>query len=875
MKQITIYPNPLDKQECEILEGDDLWLALMDHFGDRLPEGARIYHEVEATDHDVTPLDVQDAWAVAKLPGPFIVRLGAQGLETGTIALIIAAVSAVASAAMALLMRPSIPKQGNVQSSNNQLSDRSNQARPLKRVEDIFGQVCSTPSLIQQPYRIFQQEGNVSQEYEIAYMCVGRGSYAVAETSVGSGIYEVRDGETLVSDISGESVEVYAPLTSPNSGDSPQLRIGTAINKRVVNVAKSNSVDGATLYPPNYQTLTSSDANAYFRLDTHLYSIDPGVVNFKRYFEVGSYLRIQMDDYPDGSGTINLSGTYLIDGLDANHVTLHNPESVTTDWEKLADFSSERISFANFADYNFIVTSYFNTTTGNPTTKKVGSFIVGDSETTSIVVNLIAQGGLYKSGSGANDACPVTVRISTQCVDESGSPYGAITNADFVVPSSTTDTSQKAVTGTVSVSGRQSVSAVRVTPSDYAYSGTLVDEIKWRDLYAMSDVSETHFGDVTTVQSLTKVTAQSVGVKQRKLNLLVTRKVKTLNSDGTINTTLTASRDAKDIFVHVALDDRIGRQTLAQIDGKQIYDEIAEVKTYFGTSEAAEFCYTFDDDNTSGEDIMRAVANAAFCEPIRRDGKLQLIFERETDSGSMLFGHRNTIPGSQQRTDRFGPVYDNDGIEYNYPDASKYDAPTTYRVPTDGSAKRPKKIDAVGPRNFYQVFWHAWREYYKCQYQNCTTEFSALEQGAIVAPTERILVADNTDPACLDGNVVDVDGLVLTLSQPVTFESGKNYNIFLQHKDATTQVIAIDRGETKPAYAGHTVTLQSAPSQALVTDPDAVQQTVYMIAEDGDASATAFRLHSKDVDDTSANTFKIGAYNDDARYYQKDHVTPA
>ena len=51
-------------------------------------------------------------------------------------------------------------------------------------------------------------------------MCIGRGWYAVDD---------VKDGETLLSEITGTKAEFFNPFTSPNSG-SPFLTIGGSIS---------------------------------------------------------------------------------------------------------------------------------------------------------------------------------------------------------------------------------------------------------------------------------------------------------------------------------------------------------------------------------------------------------------------------------------------------------------------------------------------------------------------------------------------------------------------------------------------------------------------------------------------------------------------
>ena len=74
---------------------------------------------------------------------------------------------------------PDIPSPSNLnrtqQSPNNALAGRTNEARVLQRIEDIYGQVRAYPSLLQPVYSKYID--NV--QYEYSYMCLGRGWYAV------------------------------------------------------------------------------------------------------------------------------------------------------------------------------------------------------------------------------------------------------------------------------------------------------------------------------------------------------------------------------------------------------------------------------------------------------------------------------------------------------------------------------------------------------------------------------------------------------------------------------------------------------------------------------------------------------------------------
>ena len=120
---------------------------------------------------------------------------------------------------------PDLPNAGQnrtQQSANNALAGRTNEPRVLQRIEDIYGTVRSYPSLLQPVYSKYIN----NTQYEYSYMCIGRGWYYIDD---------VKDGETLLSEITGTKAEFYNPFTSPNSG-SPFFNNWGAIGEPVLTV---------------------------------------------------------------------------------------------------------------------------------------------------------------------------------------------------------------------------------------------------------------------------------------------------------------------------------------------------------------------------------------------------------------------------------------------------------------------------------------------------------------------------------------------------------------------------------------------------------------------------------------------------------------
>src|ERR1051326_6374501 len=240
MNKVTLCENALEPSTWITQDVDDVCAVLKEHFI-TWPETAKIYLNQVSETNDVTPHDPASVEQLQKLSGHFYVVVYPQGIET--ILIIVAIAVAAAAVGLSFLLRPhattpNLPANQQTQSPNNELSDRQNTQRSGQRIPDIYGKVWSTPDLIQVPYRVFNGSG---QETEYSYMCIGRGSYTIDQ---------VREDQTPVSQITGMSVEVYGPFTSPNSG-SPVLRIGAAIGEPVRYVKASTSVNGQTLIAPN------------------------------------------------------------------------------------------------------------------------------------------------------------------------------------------------------------------------------------------------------------------------------------------------------------------------------------------------------------------------------------------------------------------------------------------------------------------------------------------------------------------------------------------------------------------------------------------------------------------------------------------------
>ncbi|MDN8087548.1 host specificity factor TipJ family phage tail protein, partial [Acinetobacter baumannii] len=293
LKKVIIVPDVYDRSTWSEAEVEDVLAYIYQQF-DVWPENAKIYHDQIAVACDVTPNHPKKINSqlehIQKLDGIFYVVI--EPAEPISLAMWVFYAIVAATTAYSLYMVLTMPKpQAAVAgSSNNELSQRSNQARLNGRIPDIFGRVRSYPDLIAQTYSIYEN----GIEIEECLMCIGRGYYQ---------ILDMRDGDTDVANIAGTSVSVYDPFTSIIG--TPIYQVGEAFTELPKFVRNSASINGQTIELPNSAVLESS--NVWFQSPNLIKSAG---LDFTQYFAATD--RIALSGAVYGVQDVNLSGSIMV-----------------------------------------------------------------------------------------------------------------------------------------------------------------------------------------------------------------------------------------------------------------------------------------------------------------------------------------------------------------------------------------------------------------------------------------------------------------------------------------------------------------------------------------------------------------------------------
>ncbi|WP_151744893.1 host specificity factor TipJ family phage tail protein [Acinetobacter calcoaceticus] len=805
-----------------------------------LPEHVRIFHTSSNMDHaeisfanEVTPKNAYDLKQLDFLPGTFIVIENPKGMP----ALIAAIVSIVLSVAIAFLMpAPSIAQttQNNNQSSsaNNELSNRENKMRVNGRIADIYGAAWDTPDLIAVPYKVY--ENNVEVEHLVG--CIGRGHYHI------KGAY---DGETNIVDIAGASVEVFRPGVDIVSGQ-PYFSLGSEITTPPLTVQHQNSVNGQILRPADTQSLEGTNY-LHFAYPNEILRAAANNTDLTTKFVSNDRVEITNASFTYNGQTYDLNGTYSVLSVADDRMALSNPAAVNPNWLKVKELTNQQTAAA----------SPKLSSIGE---KWIGPFILDNIERNRVIFNFVANNGLYTVSSGGNQAAVnVTIEVEVTPVNESGAAIGNPMLKQIILKGSAKSRQTVGTTlDMVTFQGRCSVRARRLTPTPAVT--TVVDEVKWQALYGAFPLQSTMYEHETVFRARTYATTGALSVKSRKINFDLQRMLPTYKN-GAMTTELFPTSSFADALVSMALDDKIGRRTIDEIDIENIYRTYNDIVDYFGTPLAAEFCTTIDDTNLSFEELVTNLCDAVFCTAYRQNNKLKIYFERPTDNSVLLFNFRNIIPDSYKHDLTLGMMDDYDGLVYEYTDPAD-DSRINIYLPDKG-AKNPKEVKSVGVRNKWQARFNAYRLWNKLRFQRKSITFDAAPESELLVLRDRIAVADYRNGIHQSGEVRQQEGLILTLSHDVDFIAGKSYVIYLQMGDGTVDLIPVTAGSAK-----NKVVLGRLPNSALKLSADDFINTIYTVVNDDTKDSLPYLVAKKDPVDQFSNT--ITAVNYDVRYYLND-----
>lgn len=810
----------------------------MEFVVNRIPDGVpvRVYLGEIGDDTDVT----DDFEALKDEDAVYHIVEGAGGgaLVVGALVALV-----VVAATVLLTKKPNLAvtaTNNQAKSANNSLTDRSNKPRPYERSYDICGTVQTIPNDLMQTYKAFDNIGNL---LEYSYYDAGRGHLHIEADGV-------TEGDTLISDITGSSVAVYAPYTSPNNTTSPQLQIGDVIDQKLYVTYSNDDVDGIVLKAPNDIGANPSADGTAKRISNTGYIYDPsGDSAFSEFLSVGDVA--VLSDF-DVAGVTNLNGSFEVLYVDDFEVRL--AVNGASNWDALT------------SGQTYTLTERSDTFIGPRDTYDVSLtdwYYMVRGEVDRVLANVAGQNGLYKYDGGYSRA-NVTVELQYQMIDSQRNPIGDIYTVQGTVTGNSTDYVGTSIYGQLPTASRFRARMRRITNFDKDYDGTVSDEITFINLYGQSLDTTPHYGNRTTVHCARKQTPRAASIDNPELRMIATEMCYKYLGNGVFDTVMTPNTQAVQSLIRLARDPAVGNLELTTANMDKLLAVQEEIESYFGSELAGQFCYTFDDYDTTMQDIVQTIAEAVFCTAYRKGADIMLRFDRPVAGPEMVFTHRSKTTGTEKWTRTFNDSTTYDSLSFSYIDPDTNVQETIY-IPEELGANT-EEYESKGVRNCQQAYWLAWRRYQRNALSKVVVEFEATEEGALATPGGVISVVKGSRIAPQDGYVVAVNGLTLTLSQPVTFTPGDDHSIILKKRDGSVQSISVIKGNHD-----REVIMLSAPEEAIYTGNSALK-TEFSFGNE--ARHNAQKIVVSSIDPGDDRTVKITGYNYDDGFYKYDGVAP-
>lgn len=572
-------------------------------------------------------------------------------------------------------------------------------------------------------------------------------------------------------------------------------------------------------------------------------------------------------------GVVNYSGTRTIASVGNGYILLSGAPKVSTQDYPLGGSGGPPPGFPGGPG------AVADIEVDNGLTDWTDWFTLPALDRTEVWTNVLAPSGLYKDA-GGKSSISVAYQMQIERLTSLLVPTGTVQTVSGSLSGATSNERAETLEKVTSWTGPARVRMRRTTPYDYGFAGFVNDEIKWVDLYSVSPVDKDDFGNKTTIHTVTQATVRATTARRRELNCLAARKLPTYNgttfsgafdAEGRhVSGTITATSKIMNILAAVAVDPAIGNRPIADLDMTQIRSVQLALDAW--NANCGQFNYTFDTDETSFEETVNAIANAAFCIPYRQNGKIRLSLDRPQASSTALFTHRNkkpSMPGSPAEviTRKFSSDAEYDGVEFLYDDPET-ESKETIRLPLDGNYTKLKKIEIPGIRNYDQAWIRANREYNRLRSQRLFIETETTADARALLPNARVDIVDNTRFKSYDGEVVAQSGLTLTLSREVAFLPSTPHSIVLMKRDGSLQSIAC----TEVAGAPNKVLLVGAPAEAIVTDatPEDGIRTIFSFAADSARGAMAWLVQELRPRD---HYIQIAAINYSDAYYAADSAS--
>ena len=412
---------------------------------------------------------------------------------------------------------------------------------------------------------------------------------------------------------------------------------------------------------------------------------------------------------------------------------------------------------------------------------------------------------------------------------------------------------------------------VRTLPNDhrfrvdiYCKTGFVEGDNVIQDVYVdaiqlLRDINYNGMPECVVITTITRSGADAALTTQRSFNLIVTRKLPILPAFGDI-----PPASYPIAIYDIITNPLIGGMQAENVDVPSLIKSFKDNEAYFGHNGYCWFNYAFKDDNISMEEMLLAVS--AVCPvKIKRVGS-KFYFEADLPmvAPKLLFNHRNILPNSVKKTYNFGVDKDYDGVEIKFVDKDQDYVERTIQLPNSGLTK-PRKVTLNGCTHEGHARMLGWREWNGLKFRSKTIQLDALQESNILTTGDFVIVPDEliiNNHVISSGEILEVSGLKLTLSQPCNLQSEEAETVIIvQHSDGVIEAIECVVNDKTPY-----LWLNKAPRTPL--NVEGAVKPLYWVTTNGYKDFSYYQVDEREPIDAYSSQITAQEYN--PKIYEMD-----
>lgn len=405
---------------------------------------------------------------------------------------------------------------------------------------------------------------------------------------------------------------------------------------------------------------------------------------------------------------------------------------------------------------------------------------------TQLEVDLIHTTGIYYQDSkGGTWSLTASALFQYQEIDDTGTPIGAWTTLkNYNEAAYSLSPLRKTFTATVAA-GRYRVRARRTNADSTSTRDQ--DTIAWGALRAVLE-DTTDYGNVTLIAIKAKASNNLNSNSSNKVACIATRKLPIYS--GGVWSALTATRNPVWAFCDAVRANYGAKLADTYLD----LTSLLSIATALDT-EAIRFDWVFDQKSTLWE-VLTVIAKVAYGSPTIQGSVFSIVRDVARTLPSGVFNQENILKGSLQWNVRLFEQGEYDSVEIEYIDDTTWKAETVVCSVESSPEDYPEKIKLIGCMNRDKAYQYGLYLAAAKRYRRETINFSTGKEGLIPTFGDLISISHDVPRWGSGGYVVDIDvtGLIIETSEPVSFGSGNHY-IILRKKDGTaTEPLLVTSG---------------------------------------------------------------------------------